>query len=55
MEKTLPPKFKGIKKREFIEVIVAEGKGTNEEPIREVHYFLDEEGHIKFVEDPHEI
>ena len=47
-----PPKFRGIKRREFFEVIVAEGEGTNIEPIREVHYFLDEKGNIKFVEDP---
>lgn len=36
----LPPKFRGIKKREFFEVIVAEGKGT------------DEEGKNRFVDDP---
>ena len=48
---TLPPKFRGIKKREFYEVIVAEGEGTSESPIREVHYFMDEEGKIKFTDD----
>jgi len=28
----LPPKFRGIKKREIFEVIVAEGQGTEEDP-----------------------
>jgi hypothetical protein len=53
-ERKLPPKFRGIKRREFFEVIVAEGKGTDEDCIREVHYFMDEEGKIKFIEDPNE-
>jgi len=48
----LPPKFRGIKRREFFEVTVVEGEGTHEDPIREVHYFMDEKGEIKFIEDP---
>lgn len=53
MEKNkFPLKFRGIKEIILYEVIVAEGKGDNEDPIREVHYFCDENGKIKFVEDP---
>lgn len=46
------PKFRGIKKRKFCEVIVAEGEGTNEDYVREVHYFCDEEGKVIFIKDP---
>jgi hypothetical protein len=52
LEFNLPPKFRGAIRRNFIEVIVAEGKGTEEDCIREVHYFIDEEGKLKFTEDP---
>jgi hypothetical protein len=53
MENELSPKFRGIKKREFFEVIVAEGSGKDlNDPVREVHYFLDEKGEIKFTDDP---
>lgn len=52
MESELPPKFRGIKEVVLFEVVVAEGKGIEEDPVREVHYFCDKSGKIKFVEDP---
>lgn len=52
MSERFPPKFRGIRKREFTEVIVAEGEGTEESYVREVHYFMDEEGKLIFTKDP---
>lgn len=48
----LPPKFRGLKRIELYEVVVAEGEGTNEDYVREVHYYLTSDGKIKFIEDP---
>jgi hypothetical protein len=42
------PRARGIKLRKFTEVIVAEGDGTEQDPVREVHYFYDEEGKLIF-------
>ena len=48
----LPPKFRGIKEITLYEIVVAEGEGIDDDPIREVHYFCDNTGKIKFIEDP---
>lgn len=47
-----PPNFRGIISRTFTEVIVKEGKGTEEDIVREVHYFLDENKKLIFTIDP---
>ena len=46
------PKFRSIKPMTMYEIIVAEGEGTNESPIREVHYYIDEKFDTKFIVDP---
>ena len=42
----------GCKTRTFKEVIVAEGNGVKDSPIREAHYFYDEEDALVFIDDP---
>jgi hypothetical protein len=52
MTMTKIPNLRKIKKKMFWEITVLEGDGDDRNPYREVSYFIDEDGLVKFISDP---